>query len=77
MKGSSGMTDEQGVTDLGAKAYSIAVTYTVEQTGTPADRLTRDSFLMAAAIAEESGDLRMTQRLLLLADDETLAQGDR
>jgi hypothetical protein len=32
---------------------------------------------MAAAIAEESGDLRMTQRLLLLADDETLAQGDR
>jgi hypothetical protein len=77
MKGSSDVADEQGVNDPGAKAFSIAVTYAVEQTGTPADRLTRDSFLMAAAIAEESGDLRMTQRLLLLADDETLAQGDR
>jgi hypothetical protein len=75
-KGSAGMAGEQAVNDPGAKAFFIAVTYAVEQTGTPSDRLTRDDFLRAAAIAEESGDLKMTQRLLLLADDEERTQGD-
>lgn len=76
-KGSVSMAGEQELNDPGAKAFFIAVTYAVEQTGRPADRLTRDDFLRAAAIAEESGDLKMTQRLLLLADDEALTQGDR
>jgi hypothetical protein len=76
-KGSADMADEQELNDSGSKAYFIAVTYAAQQTGIPADQLTRDDFLKAAAIAEESGDLRMTQRLLLLADDEVLPQGDR
>ncbi len=76
-KGPADMASKQGVNDPGANAFFIAVAYAVEQTGTPADRLTRDDFLRAAAIAEESGDLKLTQRLLLLADDEALTQGDR
>lgn len=76
-KGSAGMAGEHEANDPGIKAFFIAVRYAVEQTGTPADRLTRDDLLQAAAIAEESGDLKMTQRLLLLADDDTLTQGDR
>jgi len=71
------MPDEQEGIDSGAKAFFIAVTYAARQTGTPRDQLTRDDFLKAAAIAEESGDLRMTQRLLLLADSDVLPEGDR
>jgi hypothetical protein len=77
VKESWSVADEHRVNDPSAKAFFIAVSYAVEHTGTPADRLTRDDFLRAAAIAEESGDLKMTQRLLLLADDETLTTDTR
>ena len=70
------MADDHGLNDPRAKAFFKAVDYAVDQTGTPSDRLTRDDFLMAAAHAEASGDLRMTQRLLLLAEDQELLQGE-
>lgn len=75
-KGSADMVDDYDANDPSFKAFSKAVNYAVEQTGTPSDRLTRDDFLTAAALAEESGDLKMTQRLLLLVEDQELHQGE-
>ena len=70
------MEDDHGLNDPGATAFFKAVNYAVDQTGTPSDRLTRDDFLRAAANAEASGDLRMTQRLLLLAEDHEFLLGE-
>lgn len=70
------MADDHGLNAPGAKAFLKAVDYAANETGTPSDRLTRDDFLRAAAIAEESGDLRMTQRLLLLSEDKELLHGE-
>lgn len=64
------MKDEQGATDGGVTAIRRAVAYAIAYTGTPAHRLSRDDYLQSAAHAEAAGDLRMTQRLLVLADDE-------
>ena len=75
-KESADMEDDHGVNHPGAKAFFKAVDYAVDQTGTPSDRLTRDDFLRTAATAEASGDLRMTQRLLLLAEDQELLHGE-
>ncbi len=69
------MAGEKEVDDFAAQAYHKAIAYAADQTAIPAERLTRDDFLMAAVIAEKVGDLKMVQRLLLLADDEELKQG--
>lgn len=68
------MKDEQEATDGGVTAARKAMAYASAYTGTPSHRLTRDDYLQSAAHAEAAGDLRMTQRLLVLADDEESKQ---
>ncbi len=66
------MADDHDSNDRAAKVLVTTINYAVEQTGTPSDRLTRNDFMNAAVLAEESGDMKLTQRLLLLAEDREL-----
>lgn len=70
------MGEDRGAISPGARAFNDAIAFAVERTGTSQDCLDRDAFLQAAALAEESGDLRMTQRLLVLADDEEMRHNE-
>lgn len=70
------MAHEHELSDPAAKAFVKTVAFAVEWTGTPSDRLSRDDFFKAAALAEEAGEVKMMPRLLLLAEDEETRQRD-
>lgn len=62
------MTREQDVLKSGAEAFIKVVGFAVESTGTPPKQLTSADFEKAATIAEQSGNSKMAQQLLLLAE---------